>query len=176
MGYDASGSGCFIKKNNVEIPESVYAELTTVFDEVSDTPDGGLWLIKECDRYDDDLMMEALNKLAPYVKTGSADFIGEDDAQWRIRLDYGNVIYECGEIKYERYCAGYKIIAELPLQKNEALVIGHNPKAVNHYVVWYCNGEFDFNTGAYCDTYDEAMGVIAERIKSNMAWIMKEVV
>ena len=174
MSWTAHGGGQVTPKK--EIPEEVMQKLADVFDEVADHPDGGLWLTYYEDKnyYGDDVE-DALKSLAPYVKDGSIEFTGEDE-KWRFRFDYGTMYKENGEVVFERYCARYKIIAELPLGKDESLVVGHNPNAVNHYVVWYCNDGFDFNNGAYCDTYDEAMGVIAERIKRNMTWIMKEVV
>ena len=175
MSYKAHGGGqVTIKK---EIPAEVIEKLADVFDEVSDSPDGGLWLTYYEDKnyYGDDVQ-DALNELAPYTKTGSIEFIDENGEAWRFRFHYGDMFEEKGNVVFERSCAGYKIIADLPLKKDESLVIGHNPKAVNPYVVWYCECGLEFNTGAYCNTYDEAMGVIAERIKTNKGWIMKEVV
>lgn len=174
MGYKAHGGGqVTIKK---EIPAEVIEKLANVFDVVTNSPDGGLWLTYYEDKnyYGDDVK-DALNDLAPYTKTGIIEFIDEDGDAWRFRFHYGDMLEEQGNVVYERSCAGYKIVAELPLKKNESLVIGHNANAVAHYVVWYCNGEFDFNIGAYCDTYREAMDVVAERINKNRTWIMKEV-
>lgn len=172
MSYYSSAKGKLImdKPLTAEMSE----KLNELFDMVEDSPDGGLWLTAYEEDYDDDEMTKAMKKLAPFIKTGSVEFTGED-AHWRFRFSYGEVSYEEAFIEYERVNAGYKIIAEIPLNNEESIVIGHNEKRHAKYVVWYCRNQYSFGDGGYCATYQQAMEEVARRITLNMSWIMKGV-
>ena len=51
----------------------------------------------------------------------------------------------------KRSNGGYEIIESCTIGSTE-LVIGHNPKAPNPYVCWYCKGGGNYFWGTYCDT------------------------
>ena len=63
-----------------------------------------------------------------------------------------------------RACAGYIIIQSLRLDPSHEIVIGHNPRAAAPYVCWDCRNGDDYNTGGYCQTYRQALLVLAERL------------
>ena len=99
MGYYANGGGQVVLKDNV--PQDVIEILEKDFAEVADSPDGGLWMTFEYDKYYDDEITEAMNKLAPYVKSGNVEFTGEDDSVWRFHFYDGKVRYEVGRTVFE---------------------------------------------------------------------------
>ena len=101
MGYYASGNGQVILKDGMKVPAEIIAELGREFSEVADAPDGGLWLTFEYNRYHDDDMTEGLQKLAPFVKSGNVEFIGDDDNRWRFHFWNGNMRYQEGRTVYE---------------------------------------------------------------------------
>ena len=51
--------------------------------------------------------------------------------------------------KEKRSNGGYEIIESCTIGSTE-LVIGHNPKAPNPYVCWYCKGGDNYYWGCYC--------------------------
>lgn len=72
-----------------------------------------------------------------------------------------------------RSCAGYAIIRALLIDARHALVIGHNAAAPAPYVCWDRTRTDDgtgpvpvysYDTGAYCQTFRQAMHALAERI------------
>lgn len=99
MGYYANGGGQVWLKDKV--PEDVLGMLGKDFSEVADSPDGGLWMTFEYDKYYDDEITESMNKLAPYVKSGNVEFTGEDDCVWRFHFYDGKVRYEAGRTVFE---------------------------------------------------------------------------
>lgn len=102
MGYCATGSGCLKLKS--EVPEDVLALLSwenAGFSEVADSPDGGLWLTHEYEKYHNDDVVYAMNKIAPYVEYGDVEFSGEDDCHWRFHFEDGSVKEQDGEIVYQ---------------------------------------------------------------------------
>ena len=52
--------------------------------------------------------------------------------------------------KEKRSNQGYEIIESCTIGSTE-LVIGHNPKAPNPYVCWYCKGGDNYFWGHYCN-------------------------
>ena len=57
---------------------------------------------------------------------------------------------------------GYEIIESCTVGSTE-FVIGHNPKAVNPYVCWYCKGGDNYFWGTYCNTIEAARENLSER-------------
>lgn len=55
----------------------------------------------------------------------------------------------------KRINGGYEIIESCTIGNNE-LVIGHNAKALNPYVCWYCKDGSDYFWGYYCNQLSEA--------------------
>ena len=101
MGYYASGHGTLILKKDMKVPTKILADLGREFDEVADTPDGGMWLTHEYGKYHDDDMTEALQKIAPFVAKGDVEFSGDDDINWRFHFYDGKMRYQEGRIVYE---------------------------------------------------------------------------
>ena len=60
---------------------------------------------------------------------------------------------------------GYAII-EGCLVGNMELVIGHNPKAPNPYVCWYCKDGDSYYWGYYCNSMKAAREKLVERYQS----------
>lgn len=60
---------------------------------------------------------------------------------------------------------GYEIIESCTIGSTE-LVIGHNPKAPNPYVCWYCKGEDNYFWGHYCNELSAAREKLNERYQS----------
>ena len=74
-----------------------------------------------------------------------------------------------GEKAYRQYAkeekrinGGYEIIESCTIGNNE-LVIGHNAKAPNPYVCWYCKDGSDYFWGYYCNQLSEAREKLNER-------------
>ncbi len=65
----------------------------------------------------------------------------------------------------KRMNSGYEIIESCTIGNNE-LVIGHNPKAPNPYVCWYCKNGADYFWGYYCNDITEAREKLRERYKT----------
>ena len=55
----------------------------------------------------------------------------------------------------KRINGGYEIIESCTIGSNE-LVIGHNPKAPNPYVCWYCKNGKEYFWGYYCNELSSA--------------------
>lgn len=100
MGYNASGSGSVVLKK--EVPEEILELLNSsdVGFETEDSPDGGLWLTFYYDRYHEDDVIHALNKLAPYTKSGDIEFTGDDDMHWQFHFYNGKMEERNGEVIY----------------------------------------------------------------------------
>ena len=64
----------------------------------------------------------------------------------------------------KRINAGYEIIESCTIGSTE-LVIGHNPKAPNPYVCWYCKNGTDYFWGCYVNELSAAREKLNERIK-----------
>ena len=60
--------------------------------------------------------------------------------------------------------AGYIIITSVPVDNRFEIVIGRHPSAPAKYVCWDCKDRTDYHNGGYCQTYRQAMQVMAERI------------
>ena len=60
---------------------------------------------------------------------------------------------------------GYEIIESCTIGNTE-LVIGHNSKAPNPYVCWYCKGKDNYFWGYYCNDLLEAREKLNERYRS----------
>lgn len=56
----------------------------------------------------------------------------------------------------------YEVIESCTIGSTE-LVIGHNPKAPNPYVCWYCKGGDNYYWGCYCNELSEARESLSER-------------
>ena len=56
----------------------------------------------------------------------------------------------------KRINGGYEIMESCTIGNNE-LVIGHNAKAPNPYVCWYCKDGSDYFWGYYCNQLSEAI-------------------
>ncbi len=67
--------------------------------------------------------------------------------------------------KKTRTNQGYVIVEGCTIGKKE-LVIGHNPKAPNPYVCWYCKDGNDYYWGHYCNTLEAAREKLASRYQS----------
>lgn len=61
-----------------------------------------------------------------------------------------------------RINGGYEIMESCTIGNNE-LVIGHNAKAPNPYVCWYCKDGSDYFWGYYCNQLSEAREKLIER-------------
>lgn len=64
--------------------------------------------------------------------------------------------------KEKRINGGYEIMESCTIGNNE-LVIGHNAKAPNPYVCWYCKDGSDYFWGYYCNQLSEARKKLMER-------------
>lgn len=62
----------------------------------------------------------------------------------------------------KRINQGYEIIESCTIGSKE-LVIGHNPKAPNPYVCWYCKGGDNYYWGCYCNELSAARESLSER-------------
>lgn len=60
---------------------------------------------------------------------------------------------------------GYEIIESCTIGNSE-LVIGHNPKAVNPYVCWYCINDTNYTLGYYCNDIANAREKLMERYRT----------
>ena len=67
--------------------------------------------------------------------------------------------------KEKRINGGYEIIESCTIGNNE-LVIGHNAKAPNPYVCWYCKDGSDYFWGYYCNQLSEAREKLIERYRT----------
>lgn len=65
----------------------------------------------------------------------------------------------------KRINQGYEIIENCTIGHKE-LVIGHNPKAPNPYVCWYCKNNTDYYWGYYCNSMAAAREKLNERYQS----------
>ena len=65
----------------------------------------------------------------------------------------------------KRINGGYEIIESCTIGSNE-LVIGHNPKAPNPYVCWYCKNGKVYFWGYYCNELSSAREKLNERYKT----------
>ena len=86
MGYCAGGSGDVGIKEN--IPDDVYQKLEEVFivspyTDIKKQPAICLWAEG---KYCEDLVIDALDALIPYITDGSVEFHGEDETFWRFRF------------------------------------------------------------------------------------------
>jgi len=100
MSYNTFGSGTLKLKKNAKIPKDVLNKLSIDFDEIADSPDGGLWLTKE---YSRDIDVDgAMNKLAPFVESGKVTMTGEDDEHWQYVFKDGKVYYQTGKVEYKQ--------------------------------------------------------------------------
>ena len=63
--------------------------------------------------------------------------------------------------------AGYEIIESCTIGSTE-LVIGHNPKAPNPYVCWYCKNGTDYFWGCYVNELSAAREKLNERYQTVM--------
>lgn len=62
----------------------------------------------------------------------------------------------------KRINGGYEIIESCTIGSTE-LVIGHNAKAPNPYVCWYCKDGSNYFWGYYCNQLSEAREKLNER-------------
>lgn len=62
----------------------------------------------------------------------------------------------------KRFNQNYEIIESCTIGNTE-LVIGHNPKAPNPYVCWYCKGGDNYYWGCYCNELSAAREKLGER-------------
>ena len=65
----------------------------------------------------------------------------------------------------KRINGGYEIIENCHIGRTE-LVIGHNSKAPNPYVCWYCKDGSDYFWGYYCNQLSEARDKMNERYQT----------
>ena len=65
----------------------------------------------------------------------------------------------------KRSNGGYEIIEGCTIGSTE-LVIGHNPKAPNPYVCWYCKGGDNYFWGYYCNELSAAREKLNERYQT----------
>ena len=101
MAYYANGGGQVVLKDGVKAPIDVWKMLCQDFSEVADSPDGGIYLTFEENKYHDDEVRESMGKLAPFVTSGNVEFTGEDGEQWRFHFWNGTVQYQTGRVVYE---------------------------------------------------------------------------
>lgn len=64
---------------------------------------------------------------------------------------------------------GYEIIKSRIIGDTE-LVIGHNPKAPNPYVCWYCKNGTDYYWGYYTNELRYAQNKLRERTEDRMRY------
>lgn len=62
----------------------------------------------------------------------------------------------------KRSCEGYEIIESRTIGGSE-IVIGHNPRAANAYVCWYCKNGNDYYWGRYTNDIEVARNAMRER-------------
>ena len=104
MGYYAHGYGCL--KLNSQVPEDILGLLSfenAGFSNIIASPDGELSLIFEDEKYYEDCVTDAMEKIAPYVTSGAVEFCGEDDAHWRYYFHDGKMEQQRGEVVYKAY-------------------------------------------------------------------------
>lgn len=66
----------------------------------------------------------------------------------------------------KRMNGGYEIIESCQIGRTE-LVIGHNSKAPNPYVCWYCKDGSDYFWGYYCNQLSEARDKLNNAIRTS---------
>lgn len=71
----------------------------------------------------------------------------------------------------ERECVGYKIVTAVSIDAEHELVIGRHPTAPAKFVCWDCRAGDDYHNGGYCQTYRQALLVLAERIKNRYNYL-----
>ena len=69
----------------------------------------------------------------------------------------------------KRINGGYEIIESCTIGNNE-LVIGHNPKAPNPYVCWYCKNGKEYFWGYYCNELSSAREKLNEAMKERKTY------
>lgn len=74
----------------------------------------------------------------------------------------------------KRINCGYEIIASIPTDNTHELVIGRHPTAPAKYVCWDCTNGDNYNNGGYCQTYRQALAVVAERINNRYDYLARE--
>lgn len=86
MGYCANGSGFATLKRDADIAElkDKLDALDVRFDWSIDKDSVDFY---ESDKYHEDVTIEFLDTLAPYVAEGEANYTGEDGCAWRFRFD-----------------------------------------------------------------------------------------
>lgn len=65
---------------------------------------------------------------------------------------------------------GYAIIESRTIGGTE-IVIGHNPKAPNPYVCWYCKNQTDYYWGYYTNEYGAAKDKLRERCEDKVRYL-----
>ena len=71
MGYEARGNGQIaLNMKPEDIPAGIFNKAQRAFSEVEPSPDGGLWLTLEMERYLEDDIKEFLTEIAPYTVSG----------------------------------------------------------------------------------------------------------
>ena len=66
----------------------------------------------------------------------------------------------------KRTCAGYEIVSSVRVSPVQEIVVGRRSAAPSPYVCWYCLNGDDYFLGRYCETYESALQVRAERIQT----------
>lgn len=71
----------------------------------------------------------------------------------------------------ERINAGYTIIESVRTGRREEIVIARHPSAPAPFVVWDCLDGDNYNTGGYCQTYRQALLILADRLRSRYDYL-----
>lgn len=75
----------------------------------------------------------------------------------------------------ERTNAGYNIIETVRTGIRSEIVIGRRPTAPAPFVVWNCLDGDNYYTGGYCQTYRQALLILAERIRDTYDYLPLDV-
>ena len=102
MGYEARGNGeIMLNRKPEDIPAGIIDKGWRAFSEVAPSPDGGLWITQESQRYYEDAVLDFLTAIAPYTASGHIEFVGDDDYMWRFVWTNGEWQEQNGRIVWE---------------------------------------------------------------------------
>lgn len=65
----------------------------------------------------------------------------------------------------KRMNGNHEILVAVPVNDRTEIVIGKRNTEFQPYAVWYCYNGNDYETGAYVETYNGALNVLADRIR-----------
>lgn len=133
MSYCASGDGYVHLKNPNKDGQKVYEVLSEAFYATYWEDEGPEFIniLHQYGKYNEDFVMETLQKVAPLIDRGGIDFMGEDGQLWRLAYNaedskwqerYGGPAYD----KQDVYLMSYNLNGE---EKKEVFLAEEEAKA-----------------------------------------------